>query len=134
MKRRFLASVMVWMGACWKAVTPLVILDKGIINHERYMSVVLPAVLKSGNHMLGQGWWFQRDNATTHTRHLTQNWCKDNLPGFIPKDWWPGISPELSRLGYDPWDELAQSMNWDQLSLKSALVDELQCNVKTMLV
>ena len=123
---------MVLMGACSKGVTPLVILDKDTINHERYINEVLPVPLKPGNHMLGQGWWFQQDNATVHTHHLTQKWCKDNLPGFIPKDRWPANSPDLNPLDYCLWDELAQSMDWDQVSSKLTLVDELQRGVKKM--
>ena len=36
---------MVWMSACSKGVTPLVILDKDTINHERYINEVLPYLL-----------------------------------------------------------------------------------------
>ena len=131
-KRKFPARVMVWMGACSKGVTPLVILDKDTINHERYINEVLPVALKSDNYMLGQGWWFQQDNATAHTHHLTQKWCKDNLPGFIPKDRWTANSHDLNPLDYCLWDELAQSMDWDQVSSKLTLVDELQRGVKKM--
>ena len=37
------------MGGCSKSVTPLVILDKGIVDHTIYTEKVLPAALKYGN-------------------------------------------------------------------------------------
>ena len=85
-KRKFPARVMMWMGAYPKDVTPLMILDKDTINHERYTNEVLPVALKLGNRILGQGWWFEQDNATVHIHHLTQKWCKANLPRFPLKD------------------------------------------------
>ena len=108
------------------------ILDKGIINHEQYINEVLPVALKSGNHMLGQGWLFEQDNATAHTHNLTQKWFKDNLPGFILNDRWPAKSSDLNPLEYCPWRELSQSMNWNQISSKSTLVDDLHRSVKKM--
>ena len=106
-KHRFLTSVVVWMGACSKDVTPLLVLDKGSLKHERYMKEVLPVALKSGNHMLGHDWCFQQDNATAHTHDLTRKWCKEHLPDFIPKDRWPGNSPDLNSLYCCLWDALA---------------------------
>ena len=99
------------MGASSKGVIPLVILDKGTISHERYINEVLPVVLKSGNHMLAQSWRFQKDNVTAHTHHLTQKWCTDNLPGFIPKDRRQANSSDLNPLDYCLGNELAQSMD-----------------------
>ena len=37
------------MGECFKGVTPLVIWDKGIVDHTIYIEKVLPAALKYGN-------------------------------------------------------------------------------------
>ena len=33
-KQKFPQKVMVWLGACSKGVTPLVILDKVTVNHD----------------------------------------------------------------------------------------------------
>ena len=131
-KRKFPTKVMIWMGECSKGVTPLVILDKGSVNHERYIREVLPIALKSGNRMLGKDWVFQQDNATAHTHHLTQEWCEEHLPKFISKDHWPANSPDLNPPDYCLWDELAQSMDSDQVSSKSTLINELQRGVKKM--
>ena len=52
-KRKFPTKVMVWLGACSQGVTPLVILDKGTVNHERYIRDVLPVALKYGKSVFG---------------------------------------------------------------------------------
>jgi transposase len=36
-KQKFSQKVMVWMGVCSKGLTPLVIFDKGTVDHARYM-------------------------------------------------------------------------------------------------
>ena len=46
-------KVMVWLGACSKGLTPLVILDKGTVNHERYIKEVLPVAFRYGNKVFG---------------------------------------------------------------------------------
>ena len=71
-KRKFPPKVLVWLGACSKGLTPLVILDKGTVNHGRYIEDVLPVALKYGNDIFGDDWTFQHDGATAHTHALTQ--------------------------------------------------------------
>ena len=44
---------MVWIGACSKGITPLVILNEGTGNHAVYIEKVLPVALKYGNEVLG---------------------------------------------------------------------------------
>ena len=39
---------------------------------------------------------FVQDGAPAHTAKATQQWCKRNLPNFIPKDEWPANSPDLN--------------------------------------
>ena len=36
-KRKFPQKVMVWLGACSKRLTPLIILDEGTMDHRRYI-------------------------------------------------------------------------------------------------
>ena len=43
-KRKFSQKVMIWLGVCSKGVRPLVILDKGTIDHDRYIKEVLPVM------------------------------------------------------------------------------------------
>ena len=131
-KRKFPTIVMVWMGTCNKGLTPLVILDKGTVNHERYIKEVLPVALRFGNKMFGDDWHFQQDGATAHTRNLSQKWCHDNFPSFIPKDRWPANSPDLNPLEYSIWNELVETMDWSQIQTKVALIQELKRAVKRM--
>ena len=71
-KQKFPQKVMVWLGACSKGVTPLVILDKDKVNHDRYIKEVLPVALEYGNKIFGDDWTFQQDGTTPHTHYLTQ--------------------------------------------------------------
>ena len=90
---------MIWLGVCSAGLTKLVILDKGTVNHERYIRKVLPIALKCGNEMMGNDWMFQQDGAS-HRHKETQQWCKDNFSAFLPYDRWPPNSPDLNRLDY----------------------------------
>ena len=72
MKRKFPQKVMVWLGACSKGITPLVVFEKGTLDHDRYIKEVLPMALKYGNKVFGNDWTFQQDNARPHIHHLTQ--------------------------------------------------------------
>ena len=44
---------MVWIGACSKDLTPLVILGEGTVDHTIDIEKVLPVVLKHGNQDFG---------------------------------------------------------------------------------
>jgi hypothetical protein len=104
---------MVWLGACSKGLTPLMILNEGSVDHAKYIKQVLPIAKKYGNRMLSDDWTFQQDNATPHTHHLTQKWCSDNLPSFS-KERWPANSPDFNSLDYAIWNELVQTMDWNK--------------------
>ncbi|CAF4593997.1 unnamed protein product, partial [Didymodactylos carnosus] len=78
-------KVMVWLGACSKGVTPLVIFANGTVDHERYIKEVLPIAKKYGDKAFGNQWTFQQDNAPAHKDDLTQEWCKNNMPNFIDR-------------------------------------------------
>lgn len=62
-KRKFPQRVMV----CSKGVSPLVILNNGTVDHERYIREVLPVAVKFGNKCFGNYWTFQQDRARPHT-------------------------------------------------------------------
>ena len=47
--RKFPQRVMVWLGACSKGLSPLVIFENGTVDHNHYINEVLPVVLKYGN-------------------------------------------------------------------------------------
>ena len=65
-KKKFPQKVMVWLGVCSKGVSPLVIFEKGTVDHARYINEVLPVALKYGNHVFGKDWTFQQDGAKPH--------------------------------------------------------------------
>ena len=71
-KRKHPQKVMVWLGTCSKGITPLVILNKGTVDHAVYIEKVLTIALKYGNEVLGSDWIFQQDGAKPHSHYLTQ--------------------------------------------------------------
>ena len=75
-RRKFPWKVMVWLGACFKGITSLVILDEGTVDHTVYIKKVLSVALKYGNETLGRDWVFPQDSAKPHSHHLTQQWCR----------------------------------------------------------
>ena len=121
---------MVWLGVCSKGVSSLVIFEQGTVNHDRYIKEVLPVALKYGNHVFGNYWTFQQDGAKPHTHHLTQQWCHDNFPAFIDKDHWPPNSPDLNPLDYCIWDEFVKAINWNKVTSKATMIQELKKAVK----
>ncbi|CAF1927735.1 unnamed protein product [Rotaria magnacalcarata] len=102
---------MVWLGACSKGLTPLIILDEGTADHQRYINEVLPVALKYGNQVFGDNWTFQQDGAKPHTYAVTQEWCRLNFPSFIDQDHWPPNSRDLNPLDYSIWDEFGQQID-----------------------
>ena len=126
MKRKFPQKVMVSLGACSKGITPLVIFEEGPLDHDRYIKEVLPGALKYGNKVFGNDWTFQQDNTRPHIHHPTQKWCRDHFPSFIDEDHWPSNSSVLNPLDYSGWDELAEGMDWTQISIKQDLIDEFR--------
>ncbi len=43
---------------------------------------------------------------------------------------WPPNSPDLCPLDYCLWNELGEAMNWDHVTTKSTLIDEIKRSVK----
>lgn len=99
-KRKFPQQVMVWLGVRSKGVSPLVIFEKGSVDHSRYIAEVLPIVLAYGNNVFGNNWTFQQDGAMPHTHVLTQQCRRDNFPAFIERNRWPPNSPDINPLVY----------------------------------
>jgi len=130
MRQKFPQKVMVWLGVCSQGVTPLVILDQGTVDHVKYIEKVLPIALKYGNDTFGDHWIFQQDGAKPHVHHLTQKWCLDQFPSFIDKNHWPPNSPDLNPLDYCIWDEFGKHVNWERVTSKPTLIDELKRAVK----
>jgi transposase len=129
-KTKFPVKVMVWLGVCAQGLTVPVIFEDGTMDADRYINEVLPIALKFGNKMLGSNWTYQQDGARPHTHHLTQKWCADHFPEFISKTRWPPNSPDLCPLDYCLWNELGEAINWDHVTTKSKLIDEIKRSVK----
>ena len=129
-KTKFPAKVMVWLGVCAEGLTIPVIMESGTMDAERYIDDILPIALKSGNKMLGNNWTYQQDGARPHTHRSSQKWCADHFPNFISKDRWPPNSPDLCPLDYSLWNELAESMDWKNITTKTTLIDEIKRSVK----
>ena len=51
--RKFPQKVMLWLGACSKELSPLVIFENGTVDHNRYINEVFPVALKYGNRIFG---------------------------------------------------------------------------------
>ncbi|XGW32886.1 hypothetical protein V3C99_017417 [Haemonchus contortus] len=49
---------------------------------------------------------FQQDSAPAHRAKVTQQWCRDTLPGFISAQEWPSNSPDLNPMYYSVWSLL----------------------------
>ena len=62
-QRKFSQKVMVWS----KGVAPLVLFEKGILDHHRYIKKVLSVILRQENSKFENNWTFQQDNGTPHT-------------------------------------------------------------------
>ena len=129
-KRNFPQKVMIWLGACSKGLTPLIILDEGTMDHRWYIDEILPVALKYGNEGFGDNWTFQQDDVKPHMHASTQEWCRMNFPSFIDKDHWLPHSPDLNPSDYLIWDEFAQQINWAKIKSKKTLIDGLKRSVK----
>ena len=117
--------------AVWsEGVPPLVLFEKGTLDHHRYIKEILFVALRYGNSKFGNNETFQQDNGTPHTHQETQEWCSQHFPSFIDKDTWPANSPDLNPLDHCIWDEFAQAINWDKVTSESSLIAALKHGVK----
>ena len=51
--RKFQQKVMVWLEACSKRLSPLVIFENGTVDHNRYINEMLSTALKYENSIFG---------------------------------------------------------------------------------
>jgi len=91
-----------------KGISPLVILDKDIIDYARYIDEMLPVALKYRNEIFGDKWIFQQNGAKSHTHHLTQQQSRDNFSRFIHKDHSSPNSFNFNLLDHYIWDEFVE--------------------------
>ena len=117
---------MVWLGACSKGITSLVIFIEGTVDRAVYIEKVLPVALKYRNQVLGSGWIFEEDSAKSYSHCLTQQWCPDNFLTFVNNENWPPNSPHLNPLDHSIWDKLVNAINWDKVKSKTALIQQIK--------
>jgi hypothetical protein len=129
-KTKFPQGVMVWLGVCYEGVTSPVIIEKGTINHQRYIDEILPVALKYGQKLMGNEFTFQQDGAPAHQAHQTQTWCKNHFWDFWPKSRWPPNSPDINPLDYSIWNELCAQMDWSKVTNKKTLIYQIRVGVK----
>lgn len=129
-KRKFPQEIMVWLAACSKGYSRVVIVPNGTLDSDYYVKNFLPVAKKYGDKLFGNDWTYQQDGATPHTAAASMEWCRTNLPGIIDKDRWPANSPDLNPLDYSVWNEYVHAINWNKVTSKKALEKELQVAVK----
>ena len=125
-RRKHLQKVVVWLGACSKGTTSLVIFNEGTVGHAVYIEKVLPVALKYGNQVLDRDSIFQQDDAKPHSHYLTHQWYRDNFPTFINSENWLPNSPDLNSLDYSIRDEVVNIINWDKVKSRTALIQQIK--------
>ena len=130
---KFPQKVIVWLGACSKGFSPLVIFENGTVDHNRCINEVLPVALKYGNGIFGNDWTFQQDGAKPHFHGKTQEWCANNFLSFIDRNHWPPNNPDLNPLEYCLWDEFGKTIKWNRVTSKKSLIVALKRVVKEVL-
>lgn len=69
---------------------------------------------------------FMQDGAPPHTAKATQQWCRENLPGFWEKDVWPGNSPDLNPIE-NIWSIMQQMLDQEKPATSiSGLVKQIK--------
>ena len=110
-RRKFPEKVMVWLGAWSKGITPLVLFEEGILNHDRKSFRWLSSTETRSS---DNDWTLQPNGARPHIHNLTESWCRVHLPSLIEKDRRPWNSPHLNFLDYYIYDEVAKELKSQQ--------------------
>ena len=130
---KFLHKIVVWLGACCKGLSPLVIFENGTVDHNRYNNKVLLVALKYGNSIFGNDSTFQQDGAEPHFHEKTEGCCANNFSSFIQRDHWAPNSSDLNPFDYCLWDELGKTIKWNRVASKKSLIMALKRAVKEIL-
>jgi hypothetical protein len=85
-RRKFPQKVIVWLEVCSKDMTPLLIFDKGSVDHDRYIREILPVAADYGNQMF----WQQLDLSTRRCETPHASFVPTMVPGqhsvvFLPE-------------------------------------------------
>ena len=97
------ASVMVWGGVTSTGEkTPLIFIEEGVkVNQHVYLKMLKKKLVHWIDVTFREdGITLQQDGTTSHTANIVQEWCKENMAGFWPKELWPPSSPDLNPMDF----------------------------------
>jgi hypothetical protein len=107
------AKIMVWGGMSSQGLTPLIVFKQNEkLTAAKYLRKILVPMIKNVKSRKSSindltrtklfsnvdSWILQQDGATSHTANNVQNWLSKNVKKFIPKEEWPGNSPDLNPI------------------------------------
>ena len=87
---------------------------------------MLLVTFKYKNYVFGKDSTFQQDRARPRAHLLTQQWCHDDFPVLIGKDYEPSNQPDLNSLDYCVWDQFMKVIKWNEVTFKIILIQELK--------
>lgn len=92
------ASIHIFGGISSKGKTPLSFYEKKL-DQEELQGILISNVKPSLRALYpGGGYVFMHDGDSAFTAQSTQEWCKENLDGYLKKGEWPANSPDLSPI------------------------------------
>ena len=105
---------MVWAAITHRGKGPLLVfIDSDVkIDRWNYMEMMEEHLLPWAKETFGWDedtgeyeieWVYQQDSAPSHKAKETQQWLRENVPGFITVKEWPPYSPNLNPLDYTVW-------------------------------
>jgi len=79
------------------------------VNGQYYRDVLLSEqILPAIEHVAGDTFVFQQDNALSHRANDTIKQLQQESPDFIGHDLWPPNSPDLNLVDYKVWGVMQQ--------------------------
>ena len=86
---------------------PIFIIGESI-KGSNCCDIVLPHLIRELKRLMGdEPFLFMKYGAPAHKAHLTQQWLRDHDIPFIPREEWPGNSPDFNPIE-NIWDLLQQ--------------------------
>ena len=95
-------SVMIALGVCANGIGALHFCEKGVkTNKENYLELLQKTYHPDMEELIGDGYTFQQDGASSHTAKVVLDWIKHE--GGFPLQPWAPNSPDLNPLDYGIW-------------------------------